>query len=66
MIRESTNHRDELLTVADVQALLQIGRSHAYQLARDELPTYRVGRLLRVRRDDLEAWLEENLERRNA
>jgi excisionase family DNA binding protein len=59
------NHADtveeELLTVDEVQELLKVGRTFAYSLVRSgELPSYRVGRLLRVRRQDIDHWLEHN------
>ena len=63
MAFKSKKPNEQYLTIAQLQELLQIGRSHAYQIARDELPVYRVGRLLRVRREDVEAWLERKLER---
>jgi excisionase family DNA binding protein len=51
---------EELLTVEQVQQLLKVGRTFAYSLIRSgELPSYRVGRLVRVRRRDVEHWLEE-------
>jgi excisionase family DNA binding protein len=50
---------EELLTVEQVQELLKVGRTFAYSLVRSgELPSYRVGRLLRIRRRDMENWLE--------
>ncbi len=52
---------EELLTVPQVQELLKVGRTFAYSLVRSgELPSYRVGRLIRVRRRDVELWLESN------
>jgi excisionase family DNA binding protein len=52
---------EELLTVEQLQELLKVGRTFAYSLMRSgELPSYRVGRLRRVRRQDVERWLEEN------
>jgi len=52
---------EELLTVEQVQRMLQTGRTFTYSLIRTgELPSYRVGRLLRVRRRDVERWLEAN------
>jgi excisionase family DNA binding protein len=52
---------EELLTVEQVQQLLKVGRTFAYSLVRSgELPSYRVGRLLRVRRQDVDLWLEHN------
>ena len=52
---------NELLTLKQVQELLQVGRTFAYALVkRGELPSYRVGKLLRVRRQDVERWLQQN------
>jgi putative molybdopterin biosynthesis protein len=52
---------EELLTVEQVQELLQTGRTFTYNLVKSgELPSYRVGRLLRIRRRDVERWLEKN------
>ena len=52
---------EELLTVEQVQELLKVGRTFAYSLVKSgELPSYRVGRLLRIRRADVEQWLEHN------
>jgi putative molybdopterin biosynthesis protein len=55
----STTVAEELLTVEQVQELLKVGRTFAYSLVRSgELPSYRIGRLLRIRRRDVEQWLE--------
>jgi excisionase family DNA binding protein len=52
---------EELLTVEQVQELLQVGRTFAYSLiSSGELPSYRVGRLVRVRRQDIDLWLEHH------
>jgi putative molybdopterin biosynthesis protein len=52
---------EELLTVEQVKELLKVGRTFAYSLVKSgELPSYRVGRLLRIRRTDVEQWLEHN------
>lgn len=49
-----------LITVEEAARLLRIGRGTAYQLAaRGDLPTVRMGRSVRVRRDRLNAWLDE-------
>ena len=48
-----------LYTVAEVQEILRIGKSRAYQLVQSgEIPHVRIGKLLRVRADDLERYLE--------
>jgi excisionase family DNA binding protein len=47
-----------LLTIADVQQATQLGRTKLYELMRDgELPFIRIGRSVRIRREDFEAWL---------
>ena len=49
--RPTSTSADELLTVEQVQELLKVGRTFTYSLVRSgELPSYRVGRLLRIRR----------------
>ncbi len=51
----------EWLTVADLQSWLGLGRSKAYQLVQSgEIPSHHIGRIRRVRRRDVEAWLERN------
>ena len=50
----------EILTVEEVSRLLRISRAKAYGLiASGELPSIRMGRSVRVRRDRLEAWLDD-------
>lgn len=50
----------EILTVDEVSRLLRISRAKAYNLvATGELPSIRMGRSVRVRRDRLEAWLDQ-------
>ncbi len=57
MTAESTNVH--LLTVPEAARLLRIGRNLAYELvARGELPSVRLGRVIRVPRAALDAWLE--------
>jgi excisionase family DNA binding protein len=59
--RASTSLAQELLTVEEVQELIKVGRTFAYSLVRSgELPSYRVSRLPRIRRRDVEHWLESN------
>ena len=48
-----------LYTVADIQGMLKISRGRAYELVQSgEIPHLRVGKLLRVRAADLDAYLE--------
>jgi len=48
---------EELLTARDVQRELKVSRTHAYYLLHTQIPTVQAGKLLRVRRAALEAWL---------
>ena len=48
-----------LLTVREAAKFLRIGRNLAYELvARGEIPSVRLGRVIRVPRTALEQWLE--------
>jgi excisionase family DNA binding protein len=50
-----------LLTVRDVEAELQLGRTRTYELLRSgSFPVLRVGRAVRVPRDALRRWVEEH------
>ena len=52
----------QLLRANDVARMLSVSRSFAYQLMeRGELPTVRIGHALRVRIQDLEAFIEASL-----
>lgn len=54
-----------LLTVRDVEAELQLGRTRTYQLLRSgEIPLIRVGRALRVPRDALRRWVDSSCTRK--
>ncbi len=49
----------EILTLAETAALLRIGERTAYDLARQgRIPAARVGGQWRIRRKDLDAWLD--------
>lgn len=52
---------EKLLKPAEVADILQVSRAKAYQLMqREEIPTVRIGKLVRVRRADLERYIHEN------
>jgi excisionase family DNA binding protein len=52
---------EEWLSATELGEWLGIGRSKAYAVLREEIPAHRIGRsTLRVRRDDVEAWLQSN------
>ena len=61
ILMTTTISTKEWLSVADLCQLLGIGRTLAYQLvAEHTIPAVRVGRAIRVRKADVEQWLEEN------
>ncbi len=50
----------EWISVAQMQKLLGIGRTKAYELiASGEIPAVKIGRVLRVNRHQLDTWLEQ-------
>ena len=50
---------DPLLTIDEAAQLLRVGRSTLYTWAyRRQIPSQKVGKSLRFRREDLEAWLK--------
>lgn len=45
----------------ELQDLLKCGRTFCYSiLARNEIPSYKVGKLRRIKLVDVERWLEDN------
>lgn len=58
-VGESGGQELLLLTVPETARLLRIGRNTVYELvARGELPAVRLGRVIRIPRRRLLAWLE--------
>ena len=58
---------DEVLTMKEVAALLEIGEKTAYTMAqRGELPGFKVGGQWRFRRTDLDAWMDNQRSRSDA
>jgi prophage regulatory protein len=58
----STRALPVLLDVAELAHLLGIGRTKAYELiAREEIPSIRVGRCVRVPVDELRAWISSRV-----
>ena len=52
-------HQNEWLTLAEVQRVLDLGRTKTYELvAAGEIPAVKIGRVLRVNREELDRWLE--------
>lgn len=49
------------MKIVEVQRRLSIGKTKAYELvARHEIPGVRVGSSLRIRKEDLDRYIEEN------
>jgi excisionase family DNA binding protein len=60
-MRTEHHSGEEWLSATELGEWLRIGRSKAYALLREEIPAHRIGKsTLRVRRDDVEAWLQSN------
>jgi excisionase family DNA binding protein len=54
--------QERLLKPAEIASILQISKSQAYILMqRGEIPTIRIGSSVRVRRDDLEAYIKQSM-----
>ncbi len=52
--------QSEWLTTSQVAAMLKLGRTRTYELLKAELPSYRIGRVIRIHKNDIETWLEAN------
>ena len=53
--------RDSLMSPVELQAWLGCGRTKVYELLQaGEIRSYRVGRLVRVRKEDVEEFLERH------
>ncbi len=50
----------EWLTTSEVASMLGLGRTRTYELLRSEIPSYRIGRIIRVHKNDIETWLQTN------
>jgi excisionase family DNA binding protein len=55
----------EFMTAAEIAKVLHIATSYAYLLMqRKEIPTVRIGRSIRVRRVDLEKYINDHYQKR--
>ena len=58
---------DEILTIRDVAALLKIGEKTAYTMAQaGDLPGFKVRGQWRFRRNDLDAWIRQQVKQSKA
>lgn len=63
-LRQTDHQQDEFLTAGDVARVLKISRSKVYQLIKiREIPSFSIGRTVRVRRMDLDAVIQAHLVR---
>lgn len=52
----------DLLTIKELQDYLKISRSKAYELVNEpEFPTLRIGKNIRIPKDQLEEWILEKI-----
>ena len=53
--------QERMYKVEDVQRRLGVGRATAYKLvSTGEIPSYRVGRVLRIKPEDVDGFLDKN------
>ena len=60
MKKEKENYiNDKLLTVSEIAEIFRVGRSKAYDIVgKREIPYIRIGREIRFRRSDIDAYLK--------
>lgn len=64
MSSPQTEEKTRLLSAEDLARELGVGRTTAYSLLwKGAIPSMRVGRLRRVRREDVEAYIKARMER---
>jgi excisionase family DNA binding protein len=47
----------EWLSPSEVASMLNLGMTRTYELLRSEITVVRLGRIIRVRRQDIETWI---------
>jgi len=58
---ETEVEQKEWFTTDELVRWLGLGRTKAYEMLRSgEIPSYKIGRIRRIRRGDVEVWLERN------
>jgi excisionase family DNA binding protein len=58
---ETRVEQKEWFTTDELVRWLCLGRTKTYEMLRSgEIPSYKIGRVRRIRHQDLEAWLERN------
>ena len=62
MSESMENETDKLLTIKEVAELLQVNESTIYRYMSDEenpLPSYKVKGITRIKKSELDAWIEK-------
>jgi len=58
---ETEAEQKEWFTTDELVRWLEIGRTKTYEMLRSgDIPSYKIGRIRRIRRQDVDAWLERN------
>ncbi len=58
---ENSSGRDTFVSVEEMRRVLGIGRTRAYEMVAERtIPAVRVGRLIRIRRADIEQYLAKH------
>ncbi len=55
-----SQHEQEWLSPSEVASMLNLGMTRTYELLRLQIPSYRIGRVIRVHKNDIETWLQAN------
>ncbi len=55
-----SQHEQEWLSASELAEHLGLGMTRTYELLRAEIPSYRIGRVIRIHKNDIETWLEAN------
>lgn len=64
MVRDNKKRENEILTIEEVAAYLRFSQTTVYKLIEEEgLPAFRLGRPYRVKKTDLDEWLESRKEK---
>ena len=59
---QRSDTQESWFPIAELGNWLKVGRTTAYKLLREgHIPAYRIGRATRVRRRDVEQWLEDEI-----
>ncbi len=51
---------EDWLSPSEVASMLNLGMTRTYELIREEIPTFRLGRIIRIHRQDIEKWIQAN------